>query len=140
MRWPNLHLEPPKTFDSSQGQSFDNPVVSPRPNQPGLTVWTLNVCTLRSKDLLLLTQAFSDNSNWDALCIQEGTTTIPPGVHTESRFWFLTGEQGTVGSPHLILNSRLGARLRRTKFHSHYILAEIGTVPPVILFTVYLPH
>ena len=71
--------------------------------------------------------------------MQEGATTLPPGLHTESGFWILTGETGSVGAQHLIFNARIGTRLRRTRTHKNYVIAEIGSVPPVITFSAYFP-
>ena len=118
---------------------LDPLVVNPRPNAPGLTIWTLNTCTLKAQDLIPLAQSFEDTSAWDVLCPQEGTATIPEGIHTDAGFWILTGHKSQVGSPQLILNNRVGSRLRRTKLHTHYVMAEVAMVPPVILFSLYLP-
>ena len=51
-----------------------------RPNTPGLTIWSLNTCTLKASDIVPFAQSFSDNSCWDAICIQEGTVGQAPGV------------------------------------------------------------
>ena len=61
------------------------------------------------------------------------------GIHTDAGFWIITGHKSQVGSPHLLLNQRLGSRLRRTTLHTHYVIAEIGLAPPLITFSLYLP-
>ena len=118
-------------------QVLENPVVTP--GIPGLTIWTLNTCTLKSQDIIPLAQSFADSTEWDILCIQEGTTTLGSGVHTEAGLWIVTGLESQTGAPQLLLSSRLGARLRRTKLHKNYVIAEVGLQPPLITFSLYLP-
>ena len=121
-----------------KSQSFD--VVSPsQTNVLGLTIWTLNTCTLKSCDLIPLAHSFADNSCWDAICIQEGSYGLSPGVATDSGITIVTGHTDTVGAPHLLLNHRLGSRIRKTSRHSHFVIVELALTPPVLLFSLYLP-
>ena len=80
-----------------------------------------------------------DTSAWDIICLQEGILKYPPGLHTEAGLWILSGQESQVGTTHLLLNQRVGSRLRRTKTHTHYVIAEVGLISPVILFSLYLP-
>ena len=120
-----------------QHQSFE--VVTPGPSPAGLTIWSLNTCSLKTCDLLPLAQAMADTSAWDILCLQEGVHNATPGLHTEAGLWILSGQPSQVGVPRLLLNSRLGSRVRQTKTHTHYVMAEIGLIPPLITFSLYLP-
>ena len=51
----------------------------------------------------------------------------------------ISGAGEAVGAPHLVLNPRLGSRLRNWETHPNFVLASVGTTPPVILFSLYLP-
>ena len=71
--------------------------------------------------------------------MQEGPIGSPPGIATESGLTIVTGESDTVGAPQLLLTHRLGSRIRKSKLHSHYVIVEIALLPPVLIFSLYLP-
>ena len=105
----------------------------------GIAIWSLNTCTLRKPELPDLIQSFSDSVRWDALCIQEGIRHGESGVTTVNGNTVVSGEGDAVGAPHLVLNPRLGSRLRRWVVEKHFVIASVGTTPPVTLFSLYLP-
>ena len=98
-----------------------------------------NTCALKHCDLFPLIHSFSDTQHWDAFALQEGVRNMTPGILTESGVYIITGHSGDTGAPHLVLNRRLGSRLRQTVLHTHYALAQIRLVPPLKFFSLYLP-
>ena len=64
---------------------------------------------------------------------------MTPGTMTQDGFHIISGETGDTGAPHIVLNHRLGTRLRNTTLHANYVIAEIGLIPPLITFSLYLP-
>ena len=105
----------------------------------GVTLWTFNACRIAKGDLIPLIQSFEDTCHLDVLCVQEGASSQPEGVVREGQHWVITGKPGDHSPPHLILNNRVGTRLRQTRLHTHYVIAEIGFTPPLLLFSLYLP-
>ena len=109
------------------------------PPLKGIELWSLNACTLKAGDLLPLAHSFSDNVHWDILCIQEGVKHRTGGVEQEEGLTIISGQGSQVGAPHIILKTRLGSRLRKWILHTNYVLASLGTTPPLIVFSLYLP-
>ena len=120
------------------------PVSQSDPNPPpvpplGIAIWSLNACTLKSDDVIPLANSFSDSVRWDVLCIQEGVRHRTGGVETDSGVTIISGPGSAVGAPQLLLNRRLGSRLRQWTTHPNYVIASVGTTPPLLLFSLYLP-
>ena len=105
----------------------------------GIRLWNLNACTLSKNDLSQLFFSFSDTCDWDILTIHKGIKNMTPGTSTQDGYHIITGETGDTGAPHIVLNHRLGTRLRRTILHANYVIAEVGMIPPLLIFSLYLP-
>ena len=73
------------------------------------------------------------------IAIQEGVKFSQGGVTLEKGFHIISGRTENLGAAHLILAPRIGRRIRRTTIHSHYVIAEVGMTPPLIMFSLYLP-
>ena len=86
--------------------------------QKGVSIWSFNSCTLKSRDFIELAQSFTDSVQWDILCIQEGVRGQASGAITEQGLTIISGEGDAVGATHLILNQRLGSRLRLRRAHN----------------------
>ena len=105
----------------------------------GLWIWSWNACTIPKGCLPETIAAFEDSVTWDAICIQEGERDCSAGFFKLNHFWVASGQGDQRGAPQILLNDRLGSRVRRTRFASHHAIVEIGLRPPLILWTFYAP-
>ena len=64
---------------------------------------------------------------------------MTPGLMIQDGNHILTGHTGDTGAPHVVLSNRLGTRLRTTILKANYVIAEVGLIPPLIVFSLYLP-
>ena len=129
----------PPTPQTANPVSQSPPAPPPVPPPLGIALWSLNACTLRNEDVIPLAHSFTDSVRWDVLCIQEGVRHRTGGVETDEGITIISGPGSTVGAPQLLLNRRMGARLRKWTLHPNYVIAAVGMTPPVIIFTLYLP-
>ena len=94
---------------------------------------------MKAKELIPLAESFTDHVHWDILALQEGAKDYAVGITQEQGMHVLSGPPGPTGATQLIMNQRIGSRVRKTVSHQHFALAEIGMVPPLILLSLYLP-
>ena len=105
----------------------------------GLWIWSWNACTIPKGGLSTIATSFDDSVSWDAICIQEGERDCPSGFFKLNHLWVASGQGDQRGAPQILLNPRLGSRVRRTRFASHHVIVEIGLRPPLLLWTFYAP-
>ena len=60
-------------------------------------------------------------------------------METDEGITIISGPGSTVGAPQLLLNRRMGARLRKWTLHPNYVIAAVGMTPPIVVFSLYLP-
>ena len=94
---------------------------------------------MRAKELIPLAESFTEHAPWDVLALQEGAKDYPDRLCQEQGLYILSGPPGPTGSTQLLLNQRLGSRIRKTIVHQHFLIAEVGMIPPLIVFSLYLP-
>ena len=76
---------------------------------------------------------------WDAICLQESLRHCEAGVTKDHGCWLVSGRGTQVGAPMIILNPRLGSRLRTFRASEHHVIAQLGMSPPILIFSIHLP-
>ena len=97
-----------------------------------------NSCGITPAELDATVKELKD-TKWDAICLQEGYRNCSSGCFSCGDHWRLQTSSGMRGATMIVLNKRLGDRMRQHSIGTDYVIAHLALSPPILLISYHAP-